>query len=154
MVAGKLFLFLAQIQVPPSLDELASTPVGTIIIKEDSSITLKCFAEGIPEPIVKWYRWKQYKNSNTGKEGQFLKTVETSSRTLKLHFSVFQELAEFGNELFIQSVKRNDAFVYECVAKNSVPPATSRQFNIEVQCRWLLEIFIVRRFSNFFLLIC
>ncbi len=47
---------------------------------------------------------------------------------------LLKELMEFGNELFIPSVKRNDAYMYECIAKNSVPPATSRVFNIEVQC--------------------
>lgn len=99
--------------MPPTIDDINSTPAGTIVVKEDSSVTLKCYAEGKPEPIVKWYRWKKYKHLVSEKE----------------------ELNYVGNEVVIDSIKRNDANIYECIAKNSVPPATSRIFNIEVQCK-------------------
>ncbi len=51
------------------------------------------------------------------------------------YFSVLiLELSDISNEIHISSIKRNDANIYECIAKNSVPPATSRIFNIEIQC--------------------
>lgn len=107
------YLFSISTKVPPTIDDINSTPAGTIVVKEDSSVTLKCYAEGKPEPIVKWYRWKKYKHLVSEKE----------------------ELNYVGNEVVIDSIKRNDANIYECIAKNSVPPATSRIFNIEVQCK-------------------
>jgi hypothetical protein len=58
-----------QVQMPPTIDDLNSTPAGTIVLKEGSSITLKCFADAKPEPLVKWYRWKKYKHLLSEKEG-------------------------------------------------------------------------------------
>jgi len=58
-----------QVQMPPTIDDLNSTPAGTIVLKEGSSITLKCFADAKPEPLVKWYRWKKYKHLSSEKEG-------------------------------------------------------------------------------------
>ncbi len=100
-----------QVQMPPQIDDLQSTPAGTITLKEESSITLRCLADGKPEPTVKWYRWKKYKHLMSEKE---------------------ELVNQIGNEITITSIKRNDPNVYECIAKNSVPPATSRIFTIEI----------------------
>lgn len=100
-----------QVQMPPQIDDLQSTPAGTITLKEESSITLRCLADGKPEPTVKWYRWKKYKHLMSEKE---------------------ELINQIGNEITITSIKRNDPNVYECIAKNSVPPATSRIFTIEI----------------------
>ena len=99
--------------MPPTIDDVNSTPAGTITVKEGSSLVLKCVADGKPEPTIKWYRWKKYKHLASEKE----------------------ELNVIGNEISIASMKRNDPNIYECIAKNSVPPATSRIFNIEVHCK-------------------
>ena len=45
-----------------------------------------------------------------------------------------------GNELYLDSVNRNEANNYECIAKNSVPPATSRVFNIELHYSPTVEL--------------
>ncbi len=55
--------------MPPTIDDLQSTPAGTITLREDSSITLRCQADGKPEPTIKWYRWKKYKHLISDKEG-------------------------------------------------------------------------------------
>lgn len=99
--------------MPPIIDDAESTPAGTITLKEGSSLNLKCFAEAKPEPQIKWYRWKKYKHLVSEKE----------------------ELGVMGNEIVIPAVKRNDPNVYECIARNSVPPATSRIFNLETHCK-------------------
>ena len=53
--------------------------------------------------------------------------------TIILHLYL-QELDHIGNEITIDTIKRTDPNIYECIAKNSVPPATSRIFNIEIHC--------------------
>lgn len=99
--------------MPPTIDDLNSVPAGTINLKEDSSIALKCHAEGKPTPSVKWYRWKSNEES-----------------------PVKQELAETGFEVTLNRISRDDPNMYECIATNSVPPATSRIFNIEIHCNY------------------
>ena len=96
------------------MNDLNSIPAGTINLKEGSTLSLKCFAEGKPEPTVRWYRWKKYKHLESSKE----------------------ELSYIGNEITIMDINRNDPNTYECIAKNSVPPATSRIFNIEIHCKY------------------
>lgn len=107
-----------QVLMPPTIDDANSIPAGTINLKEKSSLTLKCHAEGNPEPKVKWYRWKKNKQSESNKE----------------------ELRFVGNELNIENLKRTDPNTYECIAKNSVPPATSRIFNIEIHFLPVIEL--------------
>ena len=109
--------------MPPTIDDVNSTPAGTITIKEGSSLVLKCVADGKPEPAIKWYRWKKYKHLVSEKE----------------------ELNVVGSEISISSVKRNDPNIYEFIAKNSVPPATSRIFNIEIHCKKTHLIFYKSR---------
>lgn len=56
------------------------------------------------------------------------------------YFQIWLEIDFVGNELEIQSIKKNDANFYECIAKNSVPPATSRIFNLEIECNFIVSI--------------
>ena len=98
-----------EVLMPPTINDLNSVPAGTINLKEDSSITLKCHAEGKPRPSVKWYRWRVNENK--------------------------EELSETGYEITLSKITRNDPNKYECIATNSVPPATSRIFNIEIHCK-------------------
>lgn len=114
-----------QVLMPPTIDDLQSTPAGTITLREDSSITLRCQADGKPEPSIKWYRWKKYKHLISDKE----------------------ELDHIGNEITIDTIKRTDPNIYECIAKNSVPPATSRIFNIEIHFLPTVELEIRKTFQ-------
>lgn len=111
--------------MPPTINDFDSTPAGTITLKEGSSITLKCFADAKPDPIIKWYRWNKYKHMISDKE----------------------ELDFVGNELVIASIKRTDANMYECIARNSVPPATSRIFNIEIHFLPTVELEVRKTFQ-------
>lgn len=38
------------------------------------------------------------------------------------------------NEIVVNALGRHDPNTYECVARNAVPPATSRIFYFEIQC--------------------
>lgn len=39
------------------------------------------------------------------------------------------------NEIVVNALGRHDPNTYECVARNAVPPATSRIFYFEIQCK-------------------
>lgn len=93
------------------MDDSSSVPAGTINLAEGSTLNLKCHAEGNPEPEVKWYRWKRLSNG-----------VESAK----------EELPSAGNELSVAGMDREAANTYECIARNSVPPATSRVFSVQV----------------------
>jgi len=58
-----------------------------------------------------------------------------------------EELDFVGNELVITAIKRTDANMYECIARNSVPPATSRIFNIEVHFLPTVELEVRKTFQ-------
>jgi hypothetical protein len=47
----------------------------------------------------------------------------------------------------LDSIKRNEANIYECIAKNSVPPATSRLFNIELHYLPTVELDVRKTFQ-------
>jgi hypothetical protein len=97
--------------VPPTMDDSSSVPAGTINLAEGSNLNLKCHAEGNPTPEVKWYRWKRLANG-----------VESAK----------EELPSAGDELSVVGIDRQAANTYECIARNSVPPATSRLFSVHV----------------------
>lgn len=118
--------------MPPNILDEKSTPAGAIAVREASGTVLKCYADAKPDPIIKWYRWRKFQNIISEKE----------------------ELDFVGNELEILSAKKNDPNFYECIAKNSVPPATSRIFKIEVEFLPTVELqvrktfqFLKRKFS-------
>lgn len=116
--------------MPPTIDDTNSIPAGTINLKEDSSLTLKCLANGKPNPSVKWYRWKNYKSFESNKE-------EVNSLN--------------DTEVAIKSIKRDDPNTYECIAKNGVAPATSRIFNIEIHFlpSVVLQVRAIGKFKKF-----
>ncbi|CAF0871583.1 unnamed protein product [Brachionus calyciflorus] len=114
-----------QVLMPPTMDDFRSTPPGSQNIKEGSTLKLKCYADAKPEPLIKWYRWKKYKNFQSEKE----------------------ELDVKENEIVISSIKRNDHNLYECIAKNSVPPATSRIFSLEIQFLPIVDLEIRKTFQ-------
>ena len=101
--------------VPPTFDNSLSTSAGDIYIEEGFEICLKCYANAKPKPLIKWFSWKKYGNFETDKK--------------ELNFS--------GNSLVISSINRNDANMYECIAKNTIIPDASRIFSIKVQCNIL-----------------
>ncbi len=104
------------------MDDSHSIPAGTINLKESSSLTLKCSAEGNPPPQITWYRWSHYKTHITSPKQQLITTTNTST------------------ELQIDQISRDDPNTYECIATNNVPPATSRVFNIEIHFLPFVEL--------------
>jgi hypothetical protein len=124
---NKLFRYFKKIatffphKVPPTINDLKSTPAGTIILLENSATTniLKCYADSKPTASIKWYKWKKYKNdASLGFQKEELSGNDKNN-----------------NELVVGSIGRNDANAYECVARNSVPPATSRIFHYDIHCK-------------------
>ncbi len=88
--------------MPPTIDDYRSTPPGAINAKEGASTVLKCYADAKPEPIIKWYRWKKFKNTVSEKEGK---------ETEKIYF--------FLNEICLIFVKKKKSILLEMNLKYS-----------------------------------
>jgi hypothetical protein len=48
------FLFFFPLIVPPNIDDSLSS--SDVIVREGSNVTLKCRAQGSPQPTIKWKR--------------------------------------------------------------------------------------------------
>lgn len=105
-----------EILIPPTINDAKSTPAGTIAAREGDSLVLKCYADSKPSAQIKWYKWTKYKNMIATEKQEVTTT------------------GQFANELEIANLNRYEANMYECIARNIVPPATSRIFHFEVHC--------------------
>ncbi|XP_076444133.1 limbic system-associated membrane protein-like isoform X2 [Babylonia areolata] len=106
------------VQVPAKIIDHLSTP--DIEVQENDHVTLVCNVTGVPQPEVTWYR---HVSEAAGVEKQ--------------------KVGVNGEVLVIHNVSRYCGGIYECVAFNGVPPAVSRQ--IEVQVKFAPEINLPNR---------
>ena len=83
---------------------------------------MACYADAKPAPAIRWYRWSKSATSGTSDKEELVDVL--------------------GNEIEIDAIARNDANMYECLARNTVPPATSRVFSIEIHCKIYLKLYI------------
>ena len=57
----------------------------------------------------------------------------------RLKISVIITVLEFeGEELVLRDIRRGDAGLIYCIANNGYPPLVSRQFQIDVTCKFLV----------------
>lgn len=122
---------------------MKSTPAGSITVRESNSSssqtaithTLKCYADSKPTASVKWYKWKRSKNGGMATSKEELQFANTNNDEHDAAVSVKSNSNTMMNEIVVNALGRHDPNTYECVARNAVPPATSRIFYFEIQCK-------------------
>ncbi|KAH3841372.1 protein amalgam-like isoform X2 [Dreissena polymorpha] len=100
----RVFLF---VQVPAHILNQESS--RDIEVEEGNNVTLRCRATGVPQPNITWFRRPFVSMENK----EYLSTE--------------------GEMLTVHDVRRYQAGVYVCLAYNGVPPAVTREMQVNVQ---------------------
>ncbi|KAJ8304887.1 hypothetical protein KUTeg_018470 [Tegillarca granosa] len=110
---------------------------------EGSHITLECYAEGKPHPIIRWYKaipgesgrdesLEGFKCFSTKKTISFL-TVQSNSKN-------YAHLNTQGNGLRLDTISKESAGTYVCEASNGVLPNAKRRIALVVYCKYSINI--------------
>jgi neurotrimin len=111
--------YLAVVIPPDILNDNESTQSSGVAV-ESGTITLRCYATGVPEPKVLWRRedgGNIVLREDVDRERQVLQSFE-------------------GETLKLTNVQRTDMGPYLCIASNGVPPTVSKRFIVKVHCKW------------------
>jgi len=101
-----------QVVIPPAIIDAESSSDQSV--PEGGSIKLICTASGFPRPEVIWRRG----------DGQMI-TVKTNGKKRK-------SMEIVGETLHLYSVTRSEMGSYMCIARNGVPPAVSKNIQLNV----------------------
>ncbi|KAK8385615.1 hypothetical protein O3P69_016413 [Scylla paramamosain] len=103
-----------KVHVPPDIINEQTSSDTTV--NEGESVTLRCVAEGLPRPEIKWKR----------EDGRRI-TLRSPPR------DVSKEVESVpGNNLTLESVSRKQMGAYLCIASNKVPPSISKRIIVNV----------------------
>lgn len=103
----KMKIINLKVVVPPTIiSHLSSSDME---VREGDTVTLICNVTGIPHPNVTWYR-----------------------QSASNDYSTMERIGQQGEVLVIHNVSRYCDDVYECVAKNGIPPSVSRKIKVSV----------------------
>lgn len=103
----KMKIINLKVVVPPTIiSHLSSSDME---VREGDTVTLICNVTGIPHPSVTWYR-----------------------QSASNDYSTMERIGQQGEVLVIHNVSRYCDDVYECVAKNGIPPSVSRKIKVSV----------------------
>ena len=119
-------------KVPPKIIEEKST-ISPGPVKEGSTLSLYCHAEGVPSPKVSWY-FRKRSSSMTNHQTSNHHFNHIHDKSHKSNEHIIHE----GNTLIIKDISRTHSGVFECIANNSVPPAASRKIRVSVECRLII----------------
>ncbi len=118
-------------------------PTDMTVARNDP-VTLKCSAEGNPEPTIEWYRDGELilsSNGNGNGNGNGPKSAGNSHRVILP-----------GGDLFffrvVQGRKESDAGVYWCLARNPQGSSRSRNATLTVACKSRHSIYLFVCFST------
>ena len=109
-------------------------PTDMTVARNDP-VTLKCSAEGNPEPTIEWYRDGELILSSSSSHGSGGKGGGNSHRVMLP-----------GGDLFffrvVQGRKESDAGVYWCLARNPQGSSRSRNATLTVACKSRHSIYL------------
>ncbi len=104
------------VNVPPDIN--AKQTSGDVDAKMGSTVNMRCNAEGVPKPTIKWRR----------EDGKLIKINDANGRSVNVdHF--------IGTNLTIHNLGTEDMGSYLCIADNGVPPIVSKRIYLYVQCK-------------------
>ncbi|CAH1378257.1 unnamed protein product [Tenebrio molitor] len=115
--------YLAVVIPPDILNDNESTQSSGVAV-ESGTITLRCYATGVPEPKVLWRRedgGNIVLREDVDRERQVLQSFE-------------------GETLKLTNVQRTDMGPYLCIASNGVPPTVSKRFIVKVHFHPLIRV--------------
>ena len=107
-----------EVVLPPEISDKHSTK--DISVAEGGNARFLCSASGHPTPTITWKR--------VGGNGRQMRIRLKDSMGHNHH-----EKTVKGAKLEMVSVTRNDMGTYMCIARNGVPPATSKMFKTHCQ---------------------
>ncbi len=125
-----------QVLLPPKIIEEKSTIMPEPVLV-GQTLKLYCHAEGMPEPQVSWY----FRHLSNSPDLTHKRSHHTRMRHLRQseRDQIFQE----GSTLVIKNISTQYSGIFECIANNSVPPAASRKFRVNVECELIFcDIFV------------
>lgn len=142
--------------MPPNIDD--SFTSSDVIAQEGDNVTLRCKANGSPQPALKWKRDDGNRmvinKSLEGKvfcKSQILLVINIFSlflsvfpycSTLLLSFCrfillLFNKVNEVEGELLeLERISRLHMGAYLCIASNGVPPSVSKRIKVSVDCKY------------------
>lgn len=118
-----------QVVVAPEISDKMST--RDVSVSELGTARFFCQASGNPLPSVEWTRVRN--SCTSGKHCDKIR-IKTKSGRIR-HDSTYR-----GSELVMPSVTRADMGAYMCIARNGVPPATSKIFKLIVNFKPQIEV--------------
>ncbi|XP_036363672.1 limbic system-associated membrane protein, partial [Octopus sinensis] len=130
----KMKIINLKVVVPPTIiSHLSSTDME---VREGDTVTLICNVTGIPHPNVTWYRQSASNDYSTMEIAVDVCLKMADKSGLQAESSRARPnkpgIGQQGEVLVIHNVSRYCDDVYECVAKNGIPPVVSRKIKVSV----------------------
>ncbi|XP_033149579.1 neurotrimin isoform X2 [Drosophila busckii] len=108
-VTAKTQYGFVKVVVPPNIDDALTS--SDVIVREGDNVTLRCKANGSPEPSIKWKRDDNHKIVIN-------KTLEVNDLE--------------SDSLELERISRLHMGAYLCIASNGVPPSVSKRIKVSV----------------------
>ncbi|XP_044256647.1 lachesin-like isoform X2 [Tribolium madens] len=113
-----------EVVIPPDILNDNESTQGSGVAVEGGTITLRCYATGVPEPTVVWKR-------------------EGGEKIILRHDGIREKQAMttyHGETLTLTNVQRTDMGPYLCIASNGVPPSVSKRMIVKVHFHPLIRV--------------
>ncbi|KAG5682113.1 hypothetical protein PVAND_011492 [Polypedilum vanderplanki] len=108
-VTAKTQFGYLHVVVPPNIDDQQTST--DIVVREGANVTLRCRANGSPEPTIRWKR----------------------DDNMKININRTLAVTEWENDtLEMTKVSRVDIGGFLCIASNGIPPSVSKRIKLSI----------------------